>query len=81
MIISVAVLIGFKKEVTAKLVGFSSHIQVVNLDNNSSFETSAIPVDPKLELWFESVENIKRYHRFATKPGIIKFNTDHFCIF
>ena len=76
MIISVAVLIGFKKEVTAKLVGFSSHIQVVNLDNNSSFETSAIPVDPKLELWFESVDNIKRYHRFATKPGIIKFNTD-----
>ena len=76
MIISVAVLIGFKKEITEKLVGFSSHIQVVNLDNNSSFETTAISVDTILESWLESSKDIKHYQRFATKPGIIKSSSD-----
>ncbi|MCD6346113.1 MAG: ABC transporter permease [Bacteroidales bacterium] len=76
MIISIAVLIGFKKEITTKLVGFSSHIQLVNLDNNSSFETAAIDVDITMESWLDSIPTVNNFHRFATKPGIIKFNTD-----
>ena len=76
MILSVAILTGFKKEITDKLVGFSSHIQIVNLDNNSSFETAPIETDRQLEKQFEGIPEILHYQRFATKAGIINAKPD-----
>jgi len=75
MIISVAVLTGFKKEITDKLVGFSSHIQLVSLNNNASFETDPIPRYSTRHI-LEGIDGVAHYHAFATKPGIIKVNTD-----
>lgn len=72
MILSVAVVTGFKKEIRDKVIGFGSHIQLVNFDSNSSFET--VPVN-KNQLWLnllKSLEGIKHVEVFATKPGIIK---------
>lgn len=45
MILSVAIVIGFKKEVRNKVIGFGSHIQITNLDSNVSYETSPIAVN------------------------------------
>ena len=42
MILSVAIVIGFKKEVRNKVIGFGTHIQISNFDNNTSYET--IPI-------------------------------------
>ena len=42
MILSVAIVIGFKKEVLNKVIGFGTHIQISNFDNNTSYET--IPI-------------------------------------
>ena len=39
MILSVAIVVGFKQEVRNKMVGFGSHIRVSNFDSNSSYET------------------------------------------
>ena len=72
MILSVAVVTGFKKEIRDKVIGFGSHIQLVNFDSNFSFET--VPVN-KNQLWLNrltSLEGIKHVEVFATKPGIIK---------
>ena len=44
MILSVAIVIGFKKEVRNKVIGFGSHIQITNFDNNSSYQTMPIAV-------------------------------------
>ena len=53
MIISLAVIFGFKHEITAKLTGFGAHVQIVNLDGNTSYETVPIsinqPVVPLIE--------------------------------
>ena len=53
MIVSLAVIFGFKHEITAKLTGFGSHVQIVNLDGNTSYETVPIsknqPVVPLIE--------------------------------
>lgn len=76
MILSVAILTGFKKEITDKLVGFSSHIQVVNLDNNTSFETAPIDADRSLEKKFSEIPEIIHFQRFATKAGIINAKPD-----
>ena len=42
MIVSVAVVIGFKREVREKVVGFGSDIQITNFDSNLSYETRPV---------------------------------------
>lgn len=46
MIVSLAVILGFRKEITAKLTGFDAHIQIVHLNAYTSNET--IPIDRDL---------------------------------
>ncbi|MDD2380500.1 MAG: FtsX-like permease family protein [Mariniphaga sp.] len=72
MIISVAVVTGFKNEIRNKVVGFGSHIQIINFDSNNSYETKPVSrVQPFLEE-LKSIEGIHAIHVFATKPGMIK---------
>jgi lipoprotein-releasing system permease protein len=72
MIISVAVITGFKKEIREKVIGFGSHIQIVNFDSNNSFETQ--PVSKKQSFLEEllQLDAVKSVHPFGTKPGMIK---------
>ncbi|MDA3930390.1 MAG: ABC transporter permease [Prolixibacteraceae bacterium] len=72
MIISVSVLLGFKKEVREKVIGFGAHFQIVNYDTNSSYETQPITIDSSLSDEFLNLEHVKHIQKFATKPGIIK---------
>lgn len=72
MIIAVAILTGFKQQIREKVVGFGSHIQIMNFDSNNSFETA--PISTKLEFVSKimSVPGIRHIEVFATKAGIIK---------
>jgi len=76
MILSVAVVIGFKKEIREKVVGFGSHIQVSNFEVNYSYEMKPIAVSDTLMDYLQNRYNILRVERFATKPGIIKTEED-----
>lgn len=72
MLLSIAVVTGFKKEIRNKVIGFGSHIQLVNFDSNSSYETAPVP---KHQPWLSTVRQlpgVKNVQVFATKPGIIK---------
>ncbi len=72
MLLSVAILFGFKKEVREKVIGFGSHFQVVNFDRNYSYETLPIEIDSFLIQKFENIPHVKHLQFFATKPGLIK---------
>jgi len=72
MILSVAVVIGFKKEIREKVIGFGSHIQISNFELNPSYEMKPIAVSDTLMNDMQNRFNIQRVERFATKPGIIK---------
>ncbi len=72
MIISVAVVTGFKKEVRNKVIGFGSHIQVVNFDSRNSYELSPISSNQPFLQKIKTVDEIKSVQVFATKPGMIK---------
>lgn len=76
MILSVAIVIGFKKEVRNKVIGFGSHIQVTNFDNNSSYESSPIAVSDTLLNDLKRFPGIRHVESYATKPGILKTDTD-----
>ena len=42
MIIAIAIVTGFKKEIRDKVIGFGSHIQISNFDENNSYETKPV---------------------------------------
>lgn len=76
MIIAVAVIIGFKKEIQDKTIGFGGHIQVINYDNNNTFEMKPIHMDQETIDRITAIEGVTNVQRFITKPGIIKTDSD-----
>lgn len=76
MILSVAIITGFKREVRNKVLGFGSHIHITRLDSNSSYETLPITVGDSLVGLLRSHRGVRHVEAFATKPGILKTDTD-----
>lgn len=76
MILSVAIIVGFKKEVRNKVIGFGSHIQITNFDNNVSFESTPIAVSDTLLHDLQAFPGIRHVEAYATKPGILKTDSD-----
>lgn len=72
MIVAISVVIGFEREITQKVAGFGSHIQVVNFDNNSTYELQPIRVTDSLLNAIRQIDHVTHISQFATKPGIIK---------
>lgn len=74
MILSVAIIKGFKTEIQDKVRGFVGDIQIYRYDLNGSFEKSPfIPNDTTINNLNNNKE-IATYYPFATKPAIIVAN-------
>lgn len=72
MIVAISVVIGFKQEITQKVAGFGSHIQVVRFDNNATFELQPIRVSDSLKWAINELPHVVKVASFISKPGIIK---------
>ena len=76
MIISVAVVTGFKKQISEKTIGFGSHIQILNFDSNLSYETRPISKNQDCLPKIKKINGIRHIQQYALKPGIIKTDND-----
>ena len=76
MILSVAIVTGFKSEIRKKAIGFGSHIQLINFDSNSSYQTRPVSLNQPWLNTLKNLEGIKHIQKFGTKPGIIKTDDD-----
>lgn len=76
MIIALSVVLGFKQQIRNKTIGFGGHIQVTSYESNSTFEMNPISVDSSFLRILNSIAGVKHIESFATKPGIIKNETD-----
>lgn len=76
MILSVAIVIGFKQEIRNKVIGFGSHVQITHLDSNNSYEMQPIQICPRLLNDVKHTNGVMHVQVFATKPGIIKLESD-----
>ena len=76
MILSLAIVQGFKREIREKIRGFAWDIQVVKYDLNNSYENSPFITDD--DFVKKSLKNklITHIAPIATKPGIIKANDE-----
>lgn len=72
MIVAVAIVTGFKKEISSKVTGFGAHIQILNLDSNLSYETAPVPGNLASVEKLKQISGIKNVQPFAIKAGIIK---------
>ncbi|TWI95932.1 lipoprotein-releasing system permease protein [Mucilaginibacter frigoritolerans] len=72
MILSLAIVRGFKHEIKEKVRGFAGDLQVVKFDLNNSFENSPFQQNATFEKKALSNPLITNVMPFATKPGIIK---------
>jgi lipoprotein-releasing system permease protein len=72
MIVALAIVTGFQREIRGKVIGFASHIQISKYDSNNSLEVSPIDADAALLKEITAVDGVESAYRFARKPGIVK---------
>lgn len=76
MILSVAIIKGFKTEIQDKVRGFIGDVQIYRYDLNGSFEKSPfVPNDTTLN-YLKQNKSIVSFYPFATKPAIISANNE-----
>ena len=76
MLLSLAIVVGFKNEVGRKVMGFGSHIQITSLTNNKTYDLPPITYSDTLIEAINKVPNVSYTQICATKPAIIKTKTD-----
>ena len=72
MIVSVCVVLGFKGEIQQKVLGFGSHIQVLNYESVAQGMSSPIVIDNEIETHLMDIPGVRRVQRFCIKPGMLK---------
>ena len=72
MIIAVAVIAGFRSEITSRMCAFSAHVRVVSAESGSSFETVPIRRSADMERAVSRVPRFADIAAYAVKGGIVK---------
>lgn len=72
MIISVAIVIGFKRSISNKMVGFSAPLQVVAFTRNESLEESPVTIGTKFLKKLRDNPEITHIQYTAEKGGVLK---------
>lgn len=72
MIITVSVVMGFKHTIRDKVVGFGSHIQVMNLLSINNSESYPICITDSIMNVLGDIEGVNHVQRYALTQGILK---------
>lgn len=76
MIVSVSVVTGFQHGIRDKVIGFGAHIQVTDMGDNSSMESTPILIDQEFYPSLQEDERIKNIQVYAFKPAILQARRD-----
>ena len=72
MIVTMAVVMGFKREIARKMSGFTSHIQVTYIRSANSLESTPIRRSESVEALLRESEGFSSMSHYALKGGVIK---------
>ena len=76
MLLSIAVLQGFKGEITAKQRGFFGDVVLNSYDLNQSYEPTPFELQASEIEALKGLPEVSSIHYYATKPGIINVNRE-----
>jgi len=72
MIVSVAIVVGFKNQIRDKVIGFIAPIKIELLDNNASVEAKPFVFDSTLFNLITSIDGVNHVQGVIFKPALIK---------
>ena len=72
MILALAVIMGFKREITDRVTGFSAQVEVADLRSAGSIESVPVPRSEQLERAIRSAGEVVRLTPYAVKGGVVK---------
>lgn len=72
MMITVAVVIGFKGEIRNKVIGFNSEIQITNYNTMAAHESHPIAVSDSLMKAIQNNPEVVKIERYSVRPGLVK---------
>jgi lipoprotein-releasing system permease protein len=76
MIIATAVVIGYKQQITDKVVGFGGHIEIHATGTTGSFDYMLFKDSVEMVKQIKTIPNVKSVAPILSKPGILKANED-----
>ena len=76
MIVTVAVVLGFKHTIRDKVVGFGSHIQVVNVRSVGMQGAQPIVMNDSLRAALTAIPGVSHAERYTLAQGILKTDDD-----
>ena len=71
MVVSVCVVLGFKREIRSKVIGFGSHVQVLNYAAVATNSPQPVEVTDSLMAQVRAVDGVAHVQRFSNKEGIL----------
>ena len=77
MILTVAIVLGFKQEIIAKITGITSHITISNVSLNNSNEPAPLKLSADTLKMLKDLPFIKHIQPTAIKNGIIKTKSEN----
>ena len=72
MLVALAVILGFKREVTARMVGFSAPVEVIDAAGIYAAESQPVVATEGLEALLRAVEGVRSVSPYALKSGIVR---------
>jgi lipoprotein-releasing system permease protein len=72
MILTIAIVTGFKKEIRDRISGFGGHVIISNYEMNTSYESTPISRVQDFIPELKSISGIHQIQEYATKAGILK---------
>ncbi|RZK20364.1 MAG: ABC transporter permease [Pedobacter sp.] len=76
MILSIAIIKGFKTEIQDKVRGYLGDVQITRYDLNNSFEHSPFVLDAETSKKLKENPDVEYFYPFATKPAILSANEE-----
>lgn len=76
MLITVSIVTGFQEKIREKVIGFGSHVQITNLEMNSSMESTPILIDQDFVKNLKNEPGVKHIQNYTYKPAILQTDFD-----
>ena len=76
MLITVAIVVGFKQEVRQKVVDFGGHMQMQAFVANSTYELPPICIDDSMRQQIAALPYVTDVAPMVTKPAVLKTDSD-----
>ncbi len=76
MIVSVSVVLGFKKEISGKVIGFGSHIQILSQTLDENHQLLPVLTNQSFFEELRELQEVKSVGDFVSKPVLFKTETD-----